>query len=365
MSARRLLLVATAGLVLVGCHQYVDPRRFGQVREPLPDHQQATALQVRFLSAGGFLLTRRDDVIMTPPLYTTPPLEAVLGCQGPVQHNNAAVKRALSGWVEKTDAILVGHSHYDHLIDVPYIASHLAKDARIYGSATARDLMLKADPSLDPARLMVLTDYQGRNAVDYRSCTVKPAEGCVHDAGTGEWIAEGGVRIRALCSRHSSQFAGFKVSSTGCKAPSSLQTTCDWKLGDTFAYLIDFMEGGRPVFRLYYQDSPTDPEYGFPVVELLDGKRVDVALLCAGAFDQVRDNPQGIVRHLNPRYVLLGHWENFFRDVDQPLQTLFTIDIDDLFRRLDGLATPTGQPPWKGRYWMPAPGNLFVFEPES
>jgi len=350
----------------LSCHQYVDPRRYGQVRQPLPDHGVASVIQVRFLSAAGFLLTRGSDVIMTPPLYTNPSLKAVLGCKEPLASNHLAVERELRGWAADTDAILVGHSHYDHLIDVPYIASHLAKNARIYGSAMARDLLLRAEPSLDHDRIVVLTDRQGRNAVDYRACLLKPVEGCVHGSGSGEWIKEGGMRIRALCSRHSSQFAGFNVSSTGCKAPDALQTTCDWKLGDTFAYLIDFMEGDRPIFRVYYQDSPTDPEYGYPPPELLDGKRVDLALLCAGAFDQVRDNPRGIVRRLNPRYVLLGHWENFFRDANRPLQTLFTIDIDDLFQRLDELARPSdGIEGWDGRYWMPAPGNLFVFEAES
>ena len=354
-------------LLLAACHQYVDPRHYGQVRDPLPDHSPATAVQVRFLRAGGFLITRGDDVVMTPPLYTAAGLDQVAGCTGRVQSNTSAIDRELPrSWVEHTDAILVGHSHYDHLIDVPYIASRLAPQARVYGSATARDLLKTADPTLDPARLVAFTDYQGRNVVDYRSCTAKPKEGCQFGSGSGEWIEQGGLRIRALCSRHSSQFAGFKVSSQGCVAPAALRTACDWKLGDTFAYVVDFMEGGRPVFRIYYQDSPTDPEYGYPPAEVLADKSVDVALLCAGAFDQVRDNPRGIIRHLNPRYVLLGHWENFFRDVDKPLETLFSIDLKDLFGRLDALATPpAGQAAWKGRYWMPAPGALFVFETET
>lgn len=140
----------------------------------------------------------------------------------------------------------------------------------------------------------------------------------------------------------------------------------DWKLGDTYAYLIDFLdEMGTPVFRVYYQDSATSPTYGFVPKDLVSDKAVDLALLCAAAFDRVKDNPAAILENTDPRFVVFGHWENFFKPATKPLETLGVFDYSELVSRMEALSTPFGGFSWKGQYWFAAPGNLFVFEPTT
>ena len=68
---------------------------------------------------------------------------------------------------------------------------------------------------------------------------------------------------------------------------------------------------------------------------------------------------RGIVRDANPRFVLFGHWENFFRSPSKPLQTLFAFDFGKLRDRMDALKTAA--PPWSGDYWFAPPGALYVF----
>ncbi|MGH9319242.1 MAG: hypothetical protein ACRD3V_05050, partial [Vicinamibacteria bacterium] len=87
----------------------------------------------------------------------------------------------------------------------------------------------------------------------------------------------------------------------------------DYQEGETLAYLIDFLDenGTKPLFRVYYQDAPTEPTIGEVAPELLEERGVDLAILCVGTFFNVPD-PAHIVRNTRPRHILLGHWENFF-----------------------------------------------------
>ena len=360
------ILAAALALGAAGCaHQYLDPRLYGQVREPVPDIAPGT-LQVRFLGVGGFIIQRGTDIVMTAPFYTNPSEGFLLGASQ-VRPNETLIKSLLpERWAGTATAILVGHTHYDHFMDVPYIAKAIAKDALLYGSLTMKQLAMAPPYQLDPNRIVVVSDVGGQDRVDYRKCPVKPKEGCNHGPGSGDWIkVNDRVRIRALCSRHAAPRVW-----TGCRTSVTPEPTRvgDWKLGDTYAYLLDFLDAtGTPVFRVYYQDTATSPTYGYVPDDLVTDKAVDVALLCAAGFDWVKDNPARIMKNSKPRYVIYGHWESFFKpQTSRPLETLGYFDYADLVARMEALAKP---PPigisWPGQFWIAAPGNLWVFEPGS
>jgi len=359
-----VLAVALAFLA-AGCHQYLDPRLYGQVREPVPDIKAGTLL-VRFLGVGGFIIQRGDDVVLTAPFYTNPGEVFLLGASK-VEPNKTLIKCLLhERWASRAKAILVGHTHYDHFMDVPYIASYIAKDAVLYGSLTMKQLAMAQPYQVEERRIVVVSNVEGHDRVDYRKCPKEPKEGCIRGSGSGDWIkVNDNVRIRALCSRHAAPRAW-----KGClsSVPAQPKRVKDWKLGDTYAYLIDFLdEAGKPVFRVYYQDTATPPTYGYVPDALVADKAVDVALLCGAGFDWVKDNPAGIMKNTKPRYVIFGHWESFFRpQTRRPLQTLPYFNYYDLVARMAKLAKPppTGIP-WPGTFWIAAPGNLWVFEPKT
>jgi hypothetical protein len=98
----------------------------------------------------------------------------------------------------------------------------------------------------------------------------------------------------------------------------------EWKEGATLAYLIDFLDpdSGEIVFRVYTQDAPTDAPIGHPPAEILEEKRVDLALLNIGSWENVEDHPTAIIAAIEPRYVIGGHWEDFFRPQDEPIMPL-------------------------------------------
>ncbi|MFL5543984.1 MAG: hypothetical protein ACJ792_04730 [Gemmatimonadaceae bacterium] len=52
------------------------------------------------------------------------------------------IDRFLPAVADRASAILVGHGHYDHLLDVPYIATHRATSAFIYGGPSIRRMLM-------------------------------------------------------------------------------------------------------------------------------------------------------------------------------------------------------------------------------
>jgi len=359
----RCSLCAAGVLALLACRSTgsLDPRLHFQSRGEVEAQPGNDRVRVTFLGTQGFLLERAGQAVLTAPLYSNPPLDRVLR-NDPLRVDERLIDELLpASWVRDVSAILVGHAHYDHLMDVPYVARTKATSAVVYGSRTMAHLIASA--FADRARLRSVSPV-----VDYRMCP--GLEVCQGDnAGqAGAWIPVTGdphtgpsVRVRALCSEHSAQFAGLGPLWKGClreDRPELPSRAEDWPIGDTLAWLVDFLQDGKPVFRVYYQDSATSPTRGYVHPELLEERAVDLALLCAGAFDQVSDNPAGILRNTRPRYVLFGHWDDFFRPQSQPFHALPGHDFTPLANRM---TTAPGVPLLAGRFWFPAPGASFVF----
>lgn len=260
-------------------------------------------VKIQYLGVGGYLVQRGDDVVLFGPVYSNPSMLEAMG-DHQIRTDRAMVDRYLPKEASRAQAIVVGHSHYDHLLDTPYIANAHATSARVYGSRTAASLIASA---VDRSRLV----------------DVGPA------AATGQPVAiNARMRLWPIRSEHADQFR-VKVPLTGINVPfhvwrgevseplSALPSNAsEWAEGEVFSYLLDFLDDqGRVEFRIYYQDAGTDTPVGFPWggKEPPDGKRVDVSLLCLGGdFIHLKDHPEGIITATRPRFLLLGHWENFF-----------------------------------------------------
>ncbi|HQX83128.1 MAG TPA: MBL fold metallo-hydrolase, partial [Vicinamibacterales bacterium] len=269
-------------------------------------------VKVQYLGVGGFLVQRGDDVVLFGPVYSNPSLLEAMG-DHQIRTNRALVDRLLPREATQAQAIVIGHSHYDHLLDTPYIANAHAKNATVYGSRTTASLIAS---SLPAARLV----------------DVGPA------AVMGQSVAiNARMRLWPIRSEHADQFR-VKVPLTGVNIPfhvwrgevaeplSALPSNAsEWAEGEVFSYLLDFLDDqGRVEFRVYYQDSGTDAPVGFPWggKEPPDGKRVDVSLICLGGdFEHLHDHPEGIIKATRPRFLLLGHWENFFVPQDDICRT--------------------------------------------
>ena len=351
----RLLFLLLALTPLACAVPFSVPLEQCPARSVAPGVPEDSALVVHYLGVSGFLLKHGDDVVLTAPMYSNPSL-AEVALEHAIRPDSTQVDRFLPPEADAAQAILVGHSHYDHLLDVSDIARRRAREARIYGSPTTRHL-LAPFPDLDDRVIAV----EGGDLGDHE----RP----------GRWLEVAPrVRIMALESHHSSQVT-LELPFSPQPMPVHVwrggleqdredppRTASDWAEGAVYAYVIDFLAapGGRPVFRVYFQDSGTDEPVGYVPEALLRDKRVDVALLCVGGdFHRLRRHPEGILENARPRHAVLGHWEDFFvtqdnHEIDGRVFPIPGTDEDAREFRSRAERALRGVDP-ESRVWLPCP----------
>jgi hypothetical protein len=279
------------------------------------------AVSFTYLGTGGWLLRHGDASILTAPFFSNPGLVEVGVAR--LEVDTAAVDRYLPP-VDDVPAILVGHAHYDHLMDVPYIARVHAPRSRVYGSRTMVNL-LRGDRELDPGRLVSVEDRAGDHETP------------------GEWFTtpDGRIRFMPLDSEHAPHLLGIRLFHGEQETPRTQlpQRATEWLDGPTLAWLIDILDDdGEVLLRVHYQDSASRPPRGFPPP---DGIPVDVMILCTAGSGAAEGYPEAIVRAFSPRVVLLGHWEDFFRPMSAPVRPVPGTDVGEFEARLQE-ALPEG-----------------------
>jgi len=62
--------------------------------------------------------------------------------------------------------------------------------------------------------------------------------------------------------------------------------------------------------------------------------QADLVLLCASGWRASPRLPETLVERYGPRAVLLSHWDDFFRGLEEPVRELPRVGMDELARRL-------------------------------
>lgn len=322
-------LAALAALAAAGCSHY---KRTCPVLPELPTATPSgESVELRFLGVGGFLLrytaAGRTDTLLTAPLYSNPTFGEIAS-QG-VNPDNRLIDALLPREADQARAVFVGHGHYDHLMDVPWLVEQRAKGATIYGNQATFDV------------LQTIQAVKHR-VVSLQHLANQPCDwigGCQEGHAPWKPYHVPGMRLRvwSILSEHSAQFVlpgalkllfphpvhlwrgePLEPATTPPKRPS------DWPEGTTLAYVFDFMRDGAGsddawnspavAFRAYYQDSAARAPFGVPppLARPSGQAGVDLALLCVGGSKQVPGEPKLILTSLKPRFAVGSHWEDFF-----------------------------------------------------
>jgi L-ascorbate metabolism protein UlaG (beta-lactamase superfamily) len=331
----RAALVSLTCLLLAGCtgsiahlHPFEGTRSVDCSVRPSDD-----ALELTYLGVGGFLMRWNGHAIMTAPFYSNPGLLQV-GLGLPIAPNTKRIDAHLPP-LDQVEAILVGHSHYDHLMDAVYVAETHAPRAVLYGNETMVHILASQE------RLRGRVVALDADAGDW------------WQPGRWQYVGDGTIRFMAVRSEHAPHFLGIKMFSGSVDEDLERlpRTAYGWKEGQTLAFLIDFLDtDGHVRVRLHYQDAASNPPNGFdPPPDSDPAEPVDVAILCVASYGQVDDYPEAVVHQLQPHTVVLGHWENFFRSPDLPLEAVPLTDTKTFVLRLTD-ALPAG-----GRWYTPRP----------
>jgi hypothetical protein len=290
----------------------------------------ADTVQISFLGVGGLIIRWQGEAIMTTPLYSNPTIGEMALSE--IHVDRQRIDELMRGGlhdVTNVRAILAGHSHYDHLMEAPYIALHRAQTAEILGN----DAMVKL---LDP----IARDLSPRSLVSLE----RLGPNAYHDVpGTR-------FRIYSIISQHSPQlgtnlFHGMiTIPSVTLWRGEDEQVSRElpvrvgrWMGGTTLAFVIELREPGsdKVAFRIYYQDSSTLQPYGYPAQ---DGAtlKYDLAILCMGGATEYPAFPGDIVKYLKPQYVMGIHWEDFF--TPRPLPTPNAINATEKIHYAPGVS---------------------------
>jgi hypothetical protein len=322
-------------------------------------------VRVSFLGVGGVIVRWQGAAIMTAPLYSNPTVAEIAFSEahtdrqrmdGLMRHDASEVR-----------AILSGHSHYDHLMDVPHLALGKALKADVVGNDEMRKLLHPIEDQLSartPPNRLVSLEREHRYDVPGAP-----------------------IRVEAILSEHSPQMGPRLVNKTAQllawfvpfpevtlwrgehdqeldRIPERVGA---WPAGTPLAFVIELLEPGtgNVAFRIYYQDSPTRKPYGYPA-PATDTHRYDLAILCMGGATEFPGFPRDVVTHLDPKFVMGIHWEDFFNprmlplpgEVDRREDLLYAPGVDEArFVKAVRAAQKTG-----GRAIVPCPDKVTAFE---
>ena len=271
------------------------------------------AVRVQWLGTAGFAVEHGGTVVLIDPYLTRASLRAV--AFSALEPDRVAIARH----TPRADAIVVGHTHFDHALDVPAIAAQTG--AVVFGSRSAAALCRAA--GLPEARVRGVERSPGQDPV---TAEVGPFE------------------LRFHPSAHS-RFALGRVPFPGEIAD------CDhvpvrasgYRCGAVFA--LEIKVAGRTILHVGSAEL---------VEASLRTKEPDLLLLCVAGWTSSRDLPERVARAISPRAVLLSHWDNFFLPLARGAHMLPAMAMPRLVDRLARATRDTkiGTVPLLGEVWV-------------
>jgi L-ascorbate metabolism protein UlaG (beta-lactamase superfamily) len=241
-------------------------------------------MKVRWLGTAGFVVETTTTTVMIDPYLTRSRLRTIVA--KPLVSDEGAVRSRLP---RRLDAILCGHSHFDHLLDAPLIAK--LKGAKLVGSTTT--CAFGRAHGLPPDQL------------------VEVADGGAH-------ITIGDIEVRFVPSLHGRIVLG-RVPFPGevAIAPSLPARVWQYRMGGAFGILLS--AGGTTV----YHNGSADL-----VDANLEGVRANLLLVGIAGRSATRDYVKRLTGLLDPEFVVPTHYDAFFAPLDEGVHLLPGIDVE-------------------------------------
>lgn len=240
---------------------------------------QPGALTATWYGVTALLLRDGEHAILIDPFFTRPEGLLPLVLNREISPDEPRIAAALlKAGIDRLDAVLVSHSHYDHAMDAGVVA-------RLTGAT-----LLGSDSTANIGRGAGLPDGLIRR--------IKP----------GEPITVGSFRIRFFASRHAGASGGRPIGDI--TAP--LQTPAhylDYKLGGAYSILVEHPQGRL----LHHGSAGWEPG-------ALEGQRADLVFLGVALVDELPAYLRETVDAVGAKRVIPTHWDDFSLPLEQPLR---------------------------------------------
>lgn len=238
-------------------------------------------LSVEWMGTAGFRLEMDDTIVLIDPFVSRRRLPETL--RAPAMHADADTVARLT---PRADAVLVGHCHFDHAVDVPELAR---RGAPVYGSTSVQHLL-------------------GLHGLADRVVVVDPAT--AYEIGP--------FTVRFVPSRHSKLLAGLAVPSDGELTCDSLEalSSSSYRCGQVYGIHLEV--GGTTLYHLGSAELD-EQEYRLGPVDLL--------LCCIAGRSMTPDFTARMLRTFAPTTVVPHHLDDFFRPIDAPMGLSLNVDV--------------------------------------
>jgi hypothetical protein len=274
------------------------------------------------MGVGGLLIVPWRDstqLVMTPPSYTNPTLwwTAFGNWLVGSRPNTARIERRLRDnplagidRLSRVRAVLVGHGHYDHLMDLPYLARYLPH-ATVFGSSSVTNT------------LNAVPEFSGRDSQPSRLASIDSLAAVDGDHPGRSFDVGSAVRVRAIAWEHAPNFGSHVVARGSTASPKAAlpRGLFGWKLGRVYLYAIDIMDpDGTVGSRILVHDAGASPvvvRRAVNVIGTMPAARSTIVVITAANYNQEPSYPDILLASLAPEHVLLGHWEDFFRSPEK------------------------------------------------
>ncbi len=264
-------------------------------------------LEIEWLGVAGYRLTYEGQTLLVDPYISRVPLSSVLKRERSVP-DRALIGRTLDPALEVA-GILVGHTHFDHAIDAPAIASRYR--CKAYGSRSLSNLM-------------------ALHGLASHAVQVEPHR--VYELGP--------FQASFVPSRHSKLLLGLAVPYSGeltCEHLDSLSPSA-YRCGQVWGIRIEVAG-----ISLYHQGS----------ADLIDDEvptgGVDLFLAGIAGRSFTSDYWSRILGRLSPGVVVASHYDDFFRPIDAPMGFSLNVNLtalpEEIARVSSGIEVATLPPP--------------------
>lgn len=236
-----------------------------QVTAKRDNKSVAPKLSIKWFGASAFEFRFRDTILLVDPFLSRPNILKILLSE--LKPN----KKLLEKHFRKADYILVSHGHYDHIMDVPYVA--LLSKAKVCCSASASFILLAC--KLPHNQFQIIS--------------------------AGDVLQLGDILVRVVKSRHNSFFLGevpFKGVLTA--PPKPPLKASDYKVGEVFGFDLAFDD-----YHVYLTASSN------LIDESLLNIKADTLILSLAGYQYTNNYLERIINTIKPTTIIPSHHDNF------------------------------------------------------
>jgi len=247
----------------------------------------ADCLQITYLGTAGFILKGKGRTVVLDPYVSRSKLSSLLS---PLVPDTALIRAT----IPEADDVLVGHAHYDHILDAPDLCKQTG--ARLIGSRAT--VMVGRAAGVPEAQLRATDGHE--------------------DIPSGPWT------LRGLPSLHGKVLFG-RITFPGdiTEPPPWPPRMGDLRHGLVLNWVVD--TGG---LRIVHIDSAD------VINAELKGQQADIVCLCAIGRKYRPNYVKDVVALLKPRWIIPCHWDTMMTPLHAEPDLIPTVNLPGFIQEI-------------------------------